>query len=130
VALLKERDDLKKLYEGIDPDTVKALVEEKRAEEEKLLSGSPTPHPSPLPSAEREKIEKLVENRIKSVKADLRIWRSGEGRAGVRSPSSVIMQSARNPLQARSLFFVSAPIPWERSPGRSGRSAGRSFASP
>ena len=38
-------------------------------EEEKLLNGSP--HPSPLPGAEREKIEKVVENRIKSVKADL-----------------------------------------------------------
>ena len=58
VSLLKERDDLKKRYEGIDPDAVKALVDEKRQlEEEKLLSGGTTPHPSPLPSAEREKIE-------------------------------------------------------------------------
>ena len=72
VSLLKERDDLKKRYEGIDPDAVKALVDEKRQlEEEKLLSGGTTPHPSPLPSAEREKIEKVVENRIKGVKADL-----------------------------------------------------------
>ena len=41
----------------------------KKLEEEKLLNGSP--HSSPLPGAEREKIEKVVENRIKSVKADL-----------------------------------------------------------
>ena len=70
VSLIKERDDLKKRYEGIDPDAVKALADEKRQlEEEKLLNGSP--HPNPLPSAEREKIEKVVENRIKGVKADL-----------------------------------------------------------
>jgi hypothetical protein len=70
VSLIKERDDLKKRYEGIDPDAVKALADEKRQlEEEKLLNGSP--HPSPLRSAEREKIDKVVENRIKGVKADL-----------------------------------------------------------
>jgi len=70
VSLIKERDDLKKRYEGIDPDAVKAMADEKRQlEEEKLLNGSP--HPNPLPSAEREKIEKVVENRIKGVKADL-----------------------------------------------------------
>ena len=34
VSLLKERDDLKKRYEGIDPDAVKALVDEKRQLEE------------------------------------------------------------------------------------------------
>ena len=72
VSLIKERDDLKKRYEGIDPDEVRKLVEEKhRVEEEKLLGSGPTPHPNPLPSAEREKIEKVVENRIKGVKADL-----------------------------------------------------------
>ena len=70
VSLIKERDDLKKRYEGIDPDAVKALADEQRQlEEENLLNGSP--HPNPLPSAEREKIEKVVENRIKGVKADL-----------------------------------------------------------
>ena len=72
VSLLKERDDLKKRYEGIDPDEVRKLVEEKqRVEEEKLLSGGTTPHPGPLPGADREKIEKVVENRIKGVKAEL-----------------------------------------------------------
>ena len=58
VALLKERDDLKKRYEGIDPDAVKALADEKRQIEEaqQLKAGE---------------VEKVVENRIKGVKADL-----------------------------------------------------------
>ena len=57
VSLIKERDDLKKRYEGIDPEQARAaLTEKQRAEEEKLLSGGPTPHPGPLPGAEREKI--------------------------------------------------------------------------
>ena len=58
VSLLKERDDLKKRYEGIDPDAVKALVDEKRQLEEaqQLKAGE---------------VEKVVENRIKGVKADL-----------------------------------------------------------
>jgi hypothetical protein len=59
VALLKERDDLKKRYEGIDPDAVKALADEKRQLEEaqQLKAGE---------------VEKVVENRIKGVKADPR----------------------------------------------------------
>ncbi len=58
VALAKERDDLKKRYEGIDPDAVKALADEKRQLEEaqQLKAGE---------------VEKVVENRIKGVKADL-----------------------------------------------------------
>ena len=58
VSLIKERDDLKKRYEGIDPDAVKALADEKRQLEEaqQLKSGE---------------VEKVVENRIKGVKADL-----------------------------------------------------------
>ena len=47
VSLIKERDDLKKRYEGIDPEQARAaLTEKQRAEEEKLLSGGPTPHPA------------------------------------------------------------------------------------
>lgn len=34
VTLLKERDDLKKRFEGIDPDQVRSLAEEKRKLEE------------------------------------------------------------------------------------------------
>ena len=58
VSLIKERDDLKKRYEGIDPDAVKALADEKRQLEEaqQLKAGE---------------VEKVVENRIKGVKADL-----------------------------------------------------------
>ncbi|MGD0614233.1 MAG: hypothetical protein ABSA69_02190 [Verrucomicrobiota bacterium] len=34
VALLKERDDLKKRFEGIDPDEFRRLADEKRGFEE------------------------------------------------------------------------------------------------
>jgi hypothetical protein len=82
-ALLKERDDLKQRFEGIDPDEVKQLKEaHQKAEEDRLLKGK-SPHPSPLPSAEREaeqererqaereRIEKVIEGRVKSIKGDL-----------------------------------------------------------
>ena len=63
VTLQKQLAELTQRFEGIEPDQVKALMAEKqKIEEEKLLNGSP--HPSPLPGAEREKIEKVVENRI------------------------------------------------------------------
>ena len=69
VSLLKERDDLKKRFEGIDPDEVRKLADEKRRlEEDRVLNG--TPHPGPLPSAEREKFEKVLEARMKSLKGD------------------------------------------------------------
>jgi hypothetical protein len=57
VTLQKQLADLSARFAGIEPDQVKALMAEKRKlEEEKLLHGSP--HPGPLPGAEREKIEK------------------------------------------------------------------------
>jgi hypothetical protein len=37
VSLLKERDELKKRFEGIDPEQVRALAEEKRRLEEAAL---------------------------------------------------------------------------------------------
>ena len=60
VAVLRERDDLKKRYEGIDPDAVKALADEKRQLEEaqQLKAGE---------------VEKVMENRIKGVRADLEV---------------------------------------------------------
>jgi hypothetical protein len=58
VALLKERDELKKRFEGIEPEQVKALAEEKRRLEEaaQLKAGE---------------VEKVVEGRVKSVKGEL-----------------------------------------------------------
>jgi hypothetical protein len=83
VALIKERDELKQRFEGIDPDEVKQLKEaHQQAEEDRLLKGK-SPHPSPLPSAEREaeqererqaereRIEKVIEGRVKSIKGEL-----------------------------------------------------------
>jgi hypothetical protein len=57
VALMKERDDLKQRFEGIDPDEVRKLGEEKRRlEEERQVKAG--------------EIEKVVENRVKGLKAD------------------------------------------------------------
>jgi hypothetical protein len=58
VSLLKERDELKKRFEGIEPDEVRALAEEKRKLEERAQ----------LKAGE---VEKVVEGRIKGLKADL-----------------------------------------------------------
>jgi hypothetical protein len=84
-ALLKERDELKQRFEGIDPDEVKQLKEaHQKAEEDRLLRAG-APLPSPLPGgareteedkerklqAERERIEKVIEGRVKSIKGDL-----------------------------------------------------------
>ena len=57
VALLKERDDLKQRFEGIDPDEVRKLAAEKRQLEEaqQLTAGE---------------VDKVVENRIKGLRAD------------------------------------------------------------
>lgn len=70
VALIKERDELKQRFDGIDPDQVRALLTEKqKREEEALLNGAP--HPGSLPNAEREKVDKLIESRIKGIKTEL-----------------------------------------------------------
>ena len=57
VSLLKERDDLKKRFEGIDPDEVRKLADEKRRLEEaaQLKAGE---------------VEKVLEARVKSLKGD------------------------------------------------------------
>jgi hypothetical protein len=57
ISLLKERDDFKKRFEGIDPDEVRKLVDEKRQLEEaqQLKAGE---------------VDKVVESRVKGLKAD------------------------------------------------------------
>ena len=57
VALAKERDDLKKRYEGIDPDEVRKLADEKRRLEE-------------AQQLEAGEAEKVVEARVKALKGD------------------------------------------------------------
>jgi len=57
IALAKERDELKQRFEGIDPDEVKRLADDKRKlEEEKQLKAG--------------ELDKVVEARIKGLKAD------------------------------------------------------------
>ena len=58
VALLKEREELKARFEGIDPDAVRQLAEEKRKLEEaaQLKAGE---------------FEKVLESRVKGVKGEL-----------------------------------------------------------
>ena len=57
VSLLKERDELKKRYEGIDPEEVRKLADEKRRLEEaqQIKAGE---------------AEKVVEARVKALKGD------------------------------------------------------------
>ncbi len=57
VALLKQVEDLRKRFEGIDPDEVRKLADEKqRLEEERQLKAG--------------ELDKVVENRIKGLKSD------------------------------------------------------------
>jgi hypothetical protein len=71
VALLKQVEEFKSRFAGIDPEEYRKLSEEKRkAEEERLLSGQAAP-PNASANAEREKIEKVVENRVKALRAEL-----------------------------------------------------------
>ena len=57
VELIKERDELKKRFEGIDPEEVQKLAEEKRKleEEQQLKAGE---------------FEKVLEKRVKAIKED------------------------------------------------------------
>jgi hypothetical protein len=57
VSLLKERDELKKRFEGIDPEQVRVLADEKRKLEEaaQLKAGE---------------VEKVIESRVKALKGD------------------------------------------------------------
>jgi hypothetical protein len=58
VSLLKQIEELKTRYDGIDPEQVQALVEEKRRleEQQQIKAGE---------------VEKVVEGRVKSLKAEL-----------------------------------------------------------
>jgi hypothetical protein len=58
LALTKERDELKKRFEGIDPDEVRRLAEEKEKLELQAQGHKP------------EQIEKVVEGRLKTAKAE------------------------------------------------------------
>jgi hypothetical protein len=57
VALLKERDDLKKRFEGIDPDEFRRLADEKRKLEE-------------AQQVKAGEVDKVVEARLKAARAD------------------------------------------------------------
>jgi hypothetical protein len=76
-VLSKERDELKQRFDGIDPELARTLLAEKqKAEEEKLLNpsaGDPNAADKAEKerAAERERIEKVIEGRVKGIKADL-----------------------------------------------------------
>jgi hypothetical protein len=72
-ALSKERDELKQRFDGIDPEEARALFAEKqKREEEKLLKGGDDAAASEeAQRQERERIEKVIESRIKGVKGEL-----------------------------------------------------------
>jgi hypothetical protein len=72
-ALTKERDELKQRFDGIDPEEARALLADKqKAEEEKLLRGGTTEADAEKEkAAERERIEKVIEGRVKGIKAEL-----------------------------------------------------------
>ena len=57
VALLKERDDLKKRFEGIDPDEVRKLADDKRKLEE-------------AQQVKAGEVEKVIDARLKSGRAE------------------------------------------------------------
>lgn len=57
VTLLKERDDLKKRFEGIDPDEVRKLSEEKRRLEE-------------AQQVKAGEVDKVIENRLRNAKTE------------------------------------------------------------
>jgi hypothetical protein len=57
VALLKERDDLKKRFEGIDPDEFRRLADEKRRLEE-------------AQQVKAGEVDKVLETRLKTARAD------------------------------------------------------------
>ncbi|MBA4150591.1 MAG: hypothetical protein H0X66_20960 [Verrucomicrobia bacterium] len=57
-ALIKERDEIKKRFEGIDPDEVRRLAEEKEKLELQAKGHKP------------EEIEKVVEGRLKNAKSE------------------------------------------------------------
>lgn len=57
VAILKERDDLKKRFEGIDPDAVRQLADEKRKLEE-------------AQQVKAGEVDKVIDARLKSARAE------------------------------------------------------------
>src|SRR6187431_1205123 len=73
LVLAKERDELKQRFDGIDPELARTLLTEKqKAEEEKLLRGNaPEADTEKDKAAERERIEKVVEGRVKGIKGEL-----------------------------------------------------------
>ncbi len=113
-ALTKERDELKQRFDGIDPEQVRALLAERqKAEEAALLNGTP----NPPPSAEREKVEKVIEGRIKGIKADLEKQISiltGERDAltsrltAIQIDQGVVTAATRRGLRATALTDITA----------------------
>jgi hypothetical protein len=76
LTLSKERDELKQRFDGIDPEEARKLLAEKqKLEEEKLLRGNADTNEAEKAekekAAERERIEKVIEGRVKGIKGEL-----------------------------------------------------------
>ena len=76
LALSKERDELKQRFDGIEPEEARKLLAEKqKLEEERLLRGNADANDAEKAekdkAAERERIEKVIEGRVKSIKGEL-----------------------------------------------------------
>ena len=76
LTLSKERDELKQRFDGIDPEEARKLLAEKqKLEEEKLLRGNVDANDPEKAekekAAERERIEKVIEGRVKGIKGEL-----------------------------------------------------------
>src|SRR4051794_19471506 len=81
LTLIKERDELKQRFEGIDPEQVRAILAERQhAEEENLLNnggeqiageGQRQANDEKQRVKERERIERVIEGRVKTIKGEL-----------------------------------------------------------
>ena len=104
IALLKERDELKRRFEGIDPDEVRKLTAEKRQleEQQQLKAGE---------------VEKVLESRVKAVKAELEKQLSGvtlerdslnARLASIQIDQAVVTEATRRGLRATAIPDITA----------------------
>jgi len=127
VALMKERDELKQRFEGIDPDEVRKLADEKRKlEEAQALRAATT----------AGEVEKVVETRLRAVKGDLdkKLASATSERdalnarlTAIQIDQAVVTEATKRGLRAsaRMLARWNERPPCEQRPTRSPRTIGK-----